>query len=65
MPEMKCPVCGAKLEVDEIYDGLIDNEVREEEWYGHCPKCKKQYHWTHTFKYAETSEVEEVEDEDE
>lgn len=63
MPEMKCPICGIELEVDEIYDGITDEKRREEEWYGHCPKCGKQYRWTLTFVYKDVVDFGEVKDE--
>lgn len=64
MPEMKCPVCGLVLEVDEIYDGNFDTEKREENWYGHCPKCGKEYRWTHIFIYEDTVDFEEVKEDE-
>ena len=64
MPEMKCPVCGLVLEVDEIYDDDFDNEKREENWYGHCPKCGKEYHWTHIFAYKDTVDFGEVKEDE-
>ena len=30
MPEMKCPVCGLELEIDEVYDGYYDSEKHED-----------------------------------
>ena len=60
MKEMNCPFCNAELEVDEIYDGMIDREHHEEEWYGHCPKCKKRFRWTHIFTYESTKDFEEI-----
>lgn len=53
MPEMKCPVCGLALEPQEVYDGRYTNEKHEEQWWGRCPKCKKQYCWTVVFVYEE------------
>ena len=64
MPEMKCPVCGLVLEVDEIYDAVYDNEKREEYWYGHCPKCGKDYHWTNVFAYKDTVDFGEVKEDE-
>ena len=64
MPEMKCPVCGLVLEVDEIYDYNFDNEKREEYWYGHCPKCGKDYHWTNVFVYIDTVDFGEVKEDE-
>lgn len=60
MPEMKCPVCDLELEVDEVYDDYYDSEKREENWYGHCPKCGKSYHWTNVFVYKDTVDFGEV-----
>lgn len=65
MPEMKCPVCDVVLELNEVYDGLFDNEKREEEWYGHCPKCKKEYHWTCVFVFKSIVDFGEVKEEGE
>ena len=64
MPEMKCPVCGLVLEVDEIYDDIYDKEKREENWYGHCPKCGKNYHWTNVFAYKDTVDFGEVKEDE-
>ena len=33
MEEKTCPVCDVELEVDEVYDGDIGLNTREEEWY--------------------------------
>lgn len=64
MPEMKCPVCGLGLEVDEVYDGYYDSEKREENWYSHCPKCGKSYHWTNVFVYKDTVDFGEVKEDE-
>lgn len=63
MPEMKCPICGIVLEADEVYDGMTDDKYREEEWYGHCPKCGKDYRWTLVFVYKDVTDFGEVKDE--
>lgn len=60
MPDMKCPVCGCVLDFAEVYDGSVDNEKREEEWYSCCPKCKKEYHWTAVFIFKEVKDFREV-----
>ena len=60
MPEMKCPVCGVVLEVDEIYDDKFVDGKREEEWDGHCPKCKKQYRWICVFVFKSVVDFGEV-----
>lgn len=54
MEEKTCPVCDVELEVDEVYDGDIGLNTREEEWYGHCPRCGIKYHWTEVYEYKET-----------
>lgn len=53
MPDMKCPVCGLVLEPQEVYDGYCGREKHGEEWYGRCPKCGKEYHWTAVFVYKD------------
>ena len=63
MPEMKCPICGIVLEADEIYDGIVDDKHKEEEWFGHCPQCGKHYHWTLVFVYKDVTDFGEVEEE--
>ena len=64
MPEMKCPVCGCVIDYAEAYDGDLDNEKREEEWYGRCPKCKKEYHWTAVFTFKEVKNFHEVKEDE-
>lgn len=64
MPEMKCPICGIVLTYNEVYDGCIDNETHEDEWYGTCPKCNKEYHWTAVFVFKEVKDFGEVKEED-
>lgn len=64
MPEMKCPVCGLVLEPQEVYDGHYDSEAHEEEWYGRCPKCGKQYCWTVVFVYKEVKNFHEDEEDE-
>lgn len=63
MPEMKCPICGIVLEADEVYDGIVDDKYKEEEWYGHCPNCGKHYHWTVVFVYKDVTDFGEVKEE--
>ena len=58
MQERTCPVCNVELETDEVYDGDIGISQREEEWYGHCPRCGKKYHWTEVYIYKETKDFE-------
>jgi len=60
MPEMKRPVCGLVLEPQEIYNGYCDSKTHEEEWYGRCPKCGKEYHWTLVFIYKDVVDFGEV-----
>lgn len=64
MPEMKCPVCGLELEVDEVYDGYYDSEKHEDNWYGHCPKCGKKYYWTAVFVYKDVVDFGEVKEDE-
>lgn len=64
MPEMKCPVCGLVLEPLEVYNGYCDDTKYEEEWYSRCPKCSKQYHWTHVFIYKDTVDFGEVKEDE-
>ena len=58
MNERICPVCDVWLEVDEVFDGSIGINEREEEWLGHCPLCKQPYHWTEVYTYKETKNFE-------
>ena len=58
MEERNCPVCNVTLETDEVFDGLIGINEREEEWYGHCPHCGQKYHWTEVYVYKETKNFE-------
>lgn len=58
MNERFCPVCNIELEIDEIYDGYIGINEREEEWFGHCPQCGQKYHWTEVYAYKETTNFE-------
>lgn len=64
LPEMKCPVCDCVIDFAEAYDGDLDNEKREEEWYGRCPKCKKEYHWTAVFTFKEVKNFHEVKEDE-
>lgn len=43
MNERTCPVCDVDLETDECWDGVIGLTRREEEWFGHCPRCGIKY----------------------
>lgn len=65
MEERTCPVCNIELETDEIYDGDIGINEREEEWFGHCPQCGQKYHWTEVYVYKETKNFEVYIEEDE
>ena len=60
MHEIKCPVCDLVLESYKVYDGYYDDEKHEEEWYGYCPKCGKEYHWTIVFVYKDVVDFGEV-----
>lgn len=63
MPEMKCPVCNLVLEIDGVYDGHCSEE-HEENWYGHCSKCGKSYHWTKVFVYKDTVDFGEMKEDE-
>jgi hypothetical protein len=67
MEERTCPVCDVWLEVDEVFafDGFIGINEQEEEWFGHCPRCKKTYHWTEVYTNKETKNSEVCSKEDE
>ena len=58
MEERNCPTCNIALETDEVFDGFIGINEREEEWYGHCPQCGQKYHWTEVYTYKETKNFE-------
>lgn len=58
MEERNCPICNVALETDEVYDGDIGIDQREEEWYGHCPHCGQKYRWTEVYTYKETKNFE-------
>lgn len=58
MDERTCPVCNIELMTDEVFDGYIGINEREEEWYGHCPHCGQHYHWTEVYVYKETKNFE-------
>lgn len=58
MNERICPVCDVELETDEVFDGYIGTNEREEEWFGYCPECGRQYHWTEVYVYKETKNFE-------
>ena len=64
MPEMKCPVCGKVLTRVEVYDGYFDEEKHEEEWYGTCSKCNKEYRWTAVYVFKDVVDFGEVKEED-
>lgn len=54
MEERTCPVCNIELETDEVYDGYIGINEREEEWFGHCPQCGQRYCWIEVYTYKGT-----------
>lgn len=58
MEARNCPTCNTALVADEVYDGFIGIDNREEEWYGHCPQCGQKYHWTEVYVYKETKNFE-------
>lgn len=58
MEERNCPVCNIALVTDEVYDGFIGIDNREEEWFGHCPQCGQKYRWTEVYAYKETKNFE-------
>lgn len=64
MNERICPVCDVELVTDEVFDGCIGINEREEEWYGHCPQCKRYYRWTEVYTYKETKNFEEYSEEE-
>ena len=65
MNERTCPVCDVDLETDECWDGVIGLTRREEEWFGHCPRCGIKYRWTEVYEYKETVNFEVDTEEDE
>lgn len=64
MNERTCSVCNAELVIDEVYDGDVEINVREEEWFGHCPQCGQYYRWTEVYTYKETKNFEVYSEED-
>lgn len=64
MNERTCPICDVELETDEVFDGCIGINEREEEWFGHCPQCGKYYRWTEVYTYKETKNFEEYSEEE-
>lgn len=58
MDERNCPDCNIALITDEVFDGFIGINEREEEWFGHCPQCGQKYHWTEVYTYKETKNFE-------
>ena len=64
MNERICPVCNIELITDEVYDGCVGINEREEEWFGHCPQCGQYYHWTEVYTYKETKNFETYIEED-
>ena len=58
MNERACPVCDVELITDEVFDGSIDIDEREEEWFGYCPECGRHYHWIEVYTYKETKNFE-------
>ena len=64
MNEKTCPVCNIGLITDEVYDGDIGINEREEEWFGHCPLCGQKYRWTEVYAYKETKNFETYIEED-
>lgn len=42
--ELKCPVCGGDIEIDDIIDSVyISNDMYKEFGYGCCEKCGRDY----------------------
>ena len=64
MNERTCSACDVELVTDEVFDGCIGINEREEEWYGHCPQCKRYYRWTEVYTYKETKNFEEYSEEE-
>lgn len=58
MNERACPVCDVELITDEVFDGSIGVDEREEEWFGYCPECGRHYHWIEVYTYKETKNFE-------
>lgn len=58
MNERVCPVCDVELVTDEVFDGYIGINEREEEWFGYCPECGRHYHWIEVYTYKETKDFE-------
>lgn len=59
MKDMKCPHCNVDLETSEVYGGTFDQHY-EEERFGYCPECEKNFRWVHVFVYESTKDFEEV-----
>lgn len=58
--DMKCPICGSLLVLDESYDGWLNGNTYAEDVYGHCPACGRQYQWTNNYVYKDTTDFKEV-----
>jgi endogenous inhibitor of DNA gyrase (YacG/DUF329 family) len=57
-----CPICGAELEVDDIYNAEVNSDRYIQYVYGHCPSCRKEFDWKEVgvitdWNYEELREV--------
>jgi endogenous inhibitor of DNA gyrase (YacG/DUF329 family) len=48
-----CPICGAELEVDDIYNTDVDDTGYIECVCGHCPSCQKEFEWENIGEISE------------
>lgn len=59
----ECPKCGRTM-----YEDCIGTEFEGNTYYdqvvAHCDHCNKSWIWTDIFTYADSTELEEINDED-
>ena len=62
MEDIKCAVCGSKVEHDDTVDLEHTGSGYIEKCVGHCPKCNRQYYWENSYFFLKTIFIELEED---
>lgn len=59
--ELKCPVCGNDIEIDDVYDSSSwnDNDIIQF-GYGHCAECEKDYSFTMFYNFLGYGKIAEM-----
>ena len=53
---MKCPNCGAEIEITHIYPECCDGYYYED-FEGVCPNCEENWEWEDVYEFSYTTSI--------